>query len=180
MSKSKTERSQWKGGIIVRHNADPMDSLTDQQKIFVIAYVANGGNADAAGRDAKLERPNELMDNHLIRQAIEIRRDTQIKTYGATQAWAVMNSLMSDAATPAQVRFQAARWTLEASGHGLAAIATALAMSKDGQKDQHEMSISELEATVERARSRLSGMKQIVSEVKSVDGALDVDAKDGQ
>lgn len=159
----KTDRHQWKGGIIIRHNIE--DGLTEKQKAFVALYVANGGNAAAAGKDCGLEYPYLELDNHLVRQAIEQRRDTQIKTSGATQAWTVMNNLMSDPATPAQVRFQAARWTLEASGHGLAAITAALALNKTGMKDQHEMSVSELQELVEKAREQLTAMRNPIIDV---------------
>lgn len=160
---SKTDRSQWKGGIIVRHNVE--DALTEKQKAFVALYVLNGGNASAAGRDCGIEQGQKELDNHLIRQAIEARRDKQIKTQGATQAWNVMQNLMADPNSPAQVRFQAARWTLEASGHGLAAIAAALQMNKAGGKDQHEMSVSELQELVDKARQQLVSMRQPVIDI---------------
>lgn len=159
MSKpTKTEKDQWKGGIIIRHNIE--DALTEKQKAFVALYVMNGGNAAAAGRDTGIESPQYELENHLVRQAVEQRRDLQIKTQGATQAWQVMHSLMTDPANPAQVRFQAARWTLEASGHGLAALTAALAMNKTGGKDQHEMSVSELQDLVQKAREQLTVMRK--------------------
>jgi Terminase small subunit/Histidine kinase len=168
--RKQTDKEQWKGGIIVRRDGDI--NLTEQQEKFVNAYVANGGNADAAGKLAGHTNGSMLLLNHNVREAIELKRDMEIKTGGATKAWEVMQSLLTDPAAPAQVRFQAARWTLEASGHGLSAIAAALQLGKGNKKDQHEMTVSELQEVVERGRKQLESMRQIIGEVKSIDDAI--------
>ena len=153
-------RKNWKGGLQIRCDVD--DALSAKQRIFVSMYVANGANSAEAAREAGLPPHHKELDNHLVRQAIELRRDLHIKTAGATQAWAVMQTLMADPGSPAQVRFQAARWTLEASGHGLAAIAAALHMGRSSDKDQHEMSVSELQELVDKARTKLVAMRNPV------------------
>jgi phage terminase small subunit len=171
---SKTDKDQWKGGIIIRHDAEE-PALSAQQEKFVDEYVRNGGNALAACKAAGYEgNGGALMADHKIRVAIEQKRDIEIKTQGASEAWRVMQSLLSDPTAPAQVRFQAARWTLEASGHGLSAIAAAIHMGQKGRKEQGEMSVSELMEVVERGRRQLESMKQVVGELKSVEDAIDV------
>jgi hypothetical protein len=126
MRKNKTDKDQWKGGIIIRHDTE-QSTLNQQQLAFVDAYVANGGNALQAAKSAGYaDGGSKLLENHKVREAIELKRDMEIKTAGATKAWEVMQSMMTDPSAPAQVRFQAARWTLEASGHGLSAVAAAL------------------------------------------------------
>ena len=69
-----------------------------------------------------------------------------------------MRQLMTDETTPAPVRFQAARWSIEAAGHGQAAQA---ASAPAAEKALHEMSVQELEAFISRGESALSGMKRI-------------------
>lgn len=172
MKKSTTEKAQWKGRVLVQTDETP--NISPQQEAFVNAYVANGGNADAAAKATGFAGAGDLVKNHKVRQAIELKRDLEIKTTGATQAWQVMQSLLTDPAAPAQVRFQAARWTLEASGHGLSAIAAALHMGKAGSKDQHEMTVSELQQFVDKAREQLTSMKHVVAEVRSVQDAIDI------
>lgn len=172
MRKSDTDKDQWKGGVIIRHDVE--STITPQQEKFVDAYVANGGNADAAARTAGFADGPSLLKNHKIREAVELKRDTDIKTAGATQAWQVMQGLMTDPAAPAQVRFQSARWILEASGHGLSAVAAAIQLGKQGKKDQHEMSLSELADVVEKGRKQLESMRQVVGELKSVENAIDL------
>ena len=176
MRRTETDRDQWKGGVIIRHDTNP--TLSPQHQAFVDAYVANGGNASAAGKLAGFADGPCLLKNHKIREAIEIKRDTDIKTAGATQAWQVMQGLMTDPTAPAQVRFQSARWILEASGHGLSAVAAAIQLGKQGKKDQHEMSLSELADVVEKGRRQLESMRQVVGELKAVDDAVDVKPED--
>jgi phage terminase small subunit len=69
MPRNETEKSQWKGGIIIRHETDP--TLSPQHQAFVEAYVKNGGNASAAEREAGLTHGSSLLKNHKIREAIE-------------------------------------------------------------------------------------------------------------
>lgn len=174
--KKKTDKDQWKGGVIA--NIDEAPNLTPQQEQFVEIYVKNGGNALAAAKAAGYADSTNLMLNHKIRQAIELKRDIEIKTTGATKAWEVMQSLLTDPAAPAQVRFQAARWTLEASGHGLSAIAAAFQMGKAAKKDMHEMSVGELQEMVDKARQQLTSMKQVVSDVISTQNAIELKPND--
>ena len=175
MRKNKTDKDQWKGGIIIRHDTE-QSTLNQQQLAFVDAYVANGGNALQAAKSAGYaDNGSHLLQNHKVREAIELKRDMDIKTAGATKAWEVMQSMMTDPAAPAQVRFQAARWTLEASGHGLSAVAAALQLGKAGKKDQHEMSLSELADVVEKGRKQLDSMRQVVDDLKAMDGAVEID-----
>jgi|APGre2960657404_1045060.scaffolds.fasta_scaffold34560_2 phage terminase small subunit len=178
MRKNKTDKDQWKGGIIIRHDTE-QSTLNQQQLAFVDAYVANGGNALQAAKSAGYaDGGSKLLENHKVREAIELKRDMEIKTAGATKAWEVMQSMMTDPSAPAQVRFQAARWTLEASGHGLSAVAAALQLGKAGRKDQHEMSLSELADVVEKGRKQLDSMRQVVDDLKAMDGAVNVDPDD--
>ena len=172
--RKQTDKDQWKGGIILRKDVEHL-ALTEQQEKFVEAYVANGGNATEAGKLAGHTNGSQLLTSHKVREAIELKRDTEIKTGGATKAWEVMQSLLTDPTAPAQVRFQAARWTLEASGHGLSAIAAALQLGKGGKKDQHEMTVSELQEVVERGRKQLESMRQVISDVKALDDAIIID-----
>jgi len=172
--RKQTDKDQWKGGLIVRQEAE--GSVSEQQMAFIEAYVANGGNAMIAAKSAGYDPSNgsALLKNHKVREAIEIYRDTDIKTKGATKAWAVMNRLLDDPATPAQVQFQAARWTLEASGHGLSAVAAALAVGNRGKKDLQDMSVSELQDIADRARTWLDSMKTVVNVTTSLTNTIDL------
>ena len=173
--RKQTDKDQWKGGIIVRQDTEG-GVLSPQQEAFVDAYVANGGNGAAACVTVGYDPSNaqHLIKNHKVREAIEVKRDTDIKTHGATKAWEVMQSLLTDPAAPAQVKFQAARWTLEASGHGLSAVAAALAVGNRGKKDLQDMSVSELQEIADRARNWLDSMKSVVKTADQFNKSIDL------
>jgi hypothetical protein len=160
-------RDGWKGPLqVVPEKRKP---LTEIETAFIEAYVGNGGDPKAAAKASGAEDPKGLLADARIREAIEVYRDTAIKTIGATKAWSVMQELMESQAVPAQTRFQAARWTLEASGHGLSAVAASiqLGMKKGGKKDLSELSVSELEEFIKRGKEAFDGIqKAAVIDVK--------------
>jgi hypothetical protein len=100
-----------------------LDSLTDQQKRLVSEYVRNGGNAQAAGDAAGYSRNSVYATMRLphVREAVQHALDMSIRTEGATLAWGCIRGMLVDAGVPANVRLQAARFTLEHAGLGLAA-----------------------------------------------------------
>jgi len=164
-------KEDWKGPLSIE--PQKRRPLTEQELLFVEAYVGNGGDAKAAGKTAGYTDPQasgkELIANAQIRETIELARDTDIKTAGASKAWAIMQQLMESDAVPAQTRFQAAKWTLEASGHGLSAVAASLqlGLKKSGKKDLSELSVSELEDFIRRGKETFETLKSTVSHVKA-------------
>ena len=166
----KQQLDQWKGGV-----SGAQDQVLNPQELaFCEQYVRNGGNAAQAVRDAGYtcapenakQQGREMLSRPKIREQIESYRDLEIKTMGATKAWSVINRLMEDPATPAQVQFQAARWTLEASGHGLSAVAASLHLGlQRSKKNFQEMTLEELEGFVERGRRTFDSMNQAVKTV---------------
>jgi hypothetical protein len=164
-------KDSWKGELQIRPESS---QLTDQELAFVQAYVGNGGDAKLAGQATGLADPGASLAKPAIREAIELKRDTEIKTTGATRAWSVIEQLMTDPSAPAQVRLQAAKWTLEASGHGLSAVAASLQLGlKRSGKPLAEMSVTELEDFITRGRATFDSMRQTV---KTVAQAYDLDA----
>jgi hypothetical protein len=163
-------KDSWKGELQIRPESS---QLTDQELAFVQAYVGNGGDAKLAGQATGLADPGASLAKPAIREAIELKRDTEIKTTGATRAWSVIEQLMTDPSAPAQVRLQAAKWTLEASGHGLSAVAASLQLGlKRSGKPLAEMSVTELEDFITRGRATFDSMRQTV---KTVAQAYDLD-----
>ena len=65
---------------------------------------------------------------------------------------------MEDILTPAPVRFQAAKWSLEASGH---AREQARAGLPAADRPLSEMSLSELEDFIQRGERALDGIKRV-------------------
>jgi len=162
----KDRKDAWKGELQIQP-APGSAQLTDQELRFAEAYLANGGEGKAAAEAAGYDKPgpqaNQLLADPRIRAMIEVRRDMEIKTAGATKAWAVIQELMTDPSSPAQVKFQAAKWTLEASGHGLSAVAASLQLGlRNSGKQLHQLSLTELEEFVTSGRKTFENMKSAV------------------
>ena len=174
-------KDTWMGGIqLLPSDKEP---LTEQQLAFVETYVGNGGDAMAAAKTVGFDDPKaaakEALADPRVRQSVELKRDVEIKTAGATKAWQVIEQLMTDPASPAQVKFQAAKWTLEASGHGLSAVAASLQLGlRKTNKPLSEMSVTELEEFITRGRATFDTMKGTVSQVlKAHANTIDVTPK---
>ena len=173
-------KDAWKGEMQIKPQPGSTQ-LSDQELGFCELYIGNGGDAKLAAEGAGFADPGpaakQLLADPRIREVIEIRRDTEIKTAGATRAWSVIQQLMTDPAAPAQVKFQAAKWTLEASGHGLSAVAASLQLGiKSSGKQLHQMSVSELEEFVTRGRSTFDTLKSAVKAgVSQKEGIIDLD-----
>ena len=177
-------KDTWKGGLQII--SEPNQPLSEQEIRFCDEYVSNGGDAMAAAKAVGFDDPKaaakEALADPRVRQSIELKRDVEIKTMGATKAWQVIEQLMTDPASPAQVKFQAAKWTLEASGHGLSAVAASLQLGlRKSNKPLSEMSISELEEFVVRGRATFDTMKGTVGQVlKAHANTIDVTPKAGK
>jgi hypothetical protein len=187
MTKPKTaatltdRKDAWMGGLQLK--AGSSEPLTDQQLAFVETYVGNGGDAKAAakavGYDDPVAAAKQALADPRVREQVELKRDVEIKTAGATKAWQVIEQLMTDPSAPAQVKFQAAKWTLEASGHGLSAVAASLQLGlRKTNKPLSEMSVTELEEFVTRGRQTFDTMKGTVGQVlKAHANTIDVTPK---
>lgn len=106
-----------------------------------------------------------LMRNPYIRAAVHQIRQGAIEGDLASLALSTMRSLMRDELTPAPVRFQAAKWTLETCGHRAAAEA---AGAPAPEKSLSDMSLQELESFIARGESALDRLKVVGAPVVEV------------
>lgn len=158
----------WKGELQVQP-AEGSAPLTEKQEAWVMAYVENGGDVFKAAETAGLTRDEgrELLKDARARAAIEVRRDTEVKTRIATKALSTMESLLDDPAAPAHVKATVAKWFLEASGHGLSAVAASLqlGLKKQSEQDLSKLSVSELEEIAVRGRQAWEAMRGTANKV---------------
>lgn len=130
---------------------------------FVRAAVANGGNwplaAKVAGYEAWENEGTRLKANPVIAAAIRVERTAYLES-GACEAIGVLSEIMRDRDINPETRYKAARWFLEAAGHG------AVHTAKRGQ-DEHpedkplsEMSIAELDAFIQSGHQTLAQLEQ--------------------
>jgi len=149
------------------------DTLTEQQRRFVEAFVRNGGNAQAAGESAGYGRSSCYSVSRLpqVREAIQQTLDHALRTEGAALAWGCVRQMLTDAATPANVRLQAARWTLEHSGLGLASQQARLGLPISGQP-LAEMDEQALAAFVQAGRAALATLVQTEADTPALPACL--------
>ena len=125
--------------------------LTAVQEDFVQSYVRVGGSVgvacDAIGISVQTGR--RLLRLPLVKTAIQTALDFGLRTEGASLAWGCIRGLLTDAGTPANVRFAAARWTLEHSGLGLSAQTLAHGHASPHYARLADLSEGELLAIVE-------------------------------
>jgi hypothetical protein len=140
-----------RGGVTNGRNGrfTPTHALNASQAAFVSEYVTNGGNRQQAAKMAGYSDPRtesyRLLNTPKIRQAIQAEQERVISCEGAAKALKVMLELL-ELNTPANVRFQAARWLLEAARHGTAGQAGGTV--DPGERQLHLMTYVELEAFV--------------------------------
>lgn len=149
------------------------DSLTPQQRTLVNEWLRNGGNAKAAGQAAGYSPTSVYATLKLphVREAVQQGIDTGLRTEGAALAWGCIRSMLTDGSVPAAVRLQAARWTLEHAGLGLAAQQARLGLPS---ADAPLVSMNEaaLVAFVEAGRAALAGL-QTAADGKALPEAVD-------
>jgi Terminase small subunit len=132
-------------------------ALNGAQAVFVREYVANGGDRQKAARLAGYSDPRtegyRLLNTQKVRDAIKREQERIVVCEGGSQALATMLALLGEE-TQHIVRFQAAKWILEAAGLGLAANAANMPDSTQ-EKPLSEMSLQELQEVLQRGAQGL-------------------------
>ncbi len=121
--------------------------LTEKQATFARLFSAGVNRVEAAsiaGYASPDVETHRLLALPHVCAAIRQETERSITMDGAQIAWKTMQNLMTDEDTSAQVRFQAAKWTLEAAGMGLAAKAAQMNLASH-DKPLAEMTVGELE-----------------------------------
>jgi hypothetical protein len=153
--------------------------LTEKQAAFVKAFVELGGTATKAAEVAGYADPRTsswgLLRLPHIQAAIRAERERTIMTEGASIAWATMKDLMQNPKYTGAVKFQAAKWTLEAAGSGLAAHRAALGLP-DGDKPLSEMTLAELDAFLAAGKQALETLREQRERV--IEGVIVPNARD--
>ena len=113
--------------------------------------------AEVAGYSYPATAGSQLARLPHVRAAIVASRQTAIEGDLASLGLRTMKALMSDELTPAPVRFQAAKWSLEAAGHAAAARSAGLPAA---DRPLAEMSLTELEDFIKRGEDALGNIKR--------------------
>lgn len=136
--------------------------LTQQQAAFVAAYLANP-NASEAARIAGYAHVNggyaALKSPH-VQKAIADARSRLIETEGATMAYNTLVDLMKPG-NPGNVRLGAAKYLMDAAGHGAKP-------ESAKEKSLQDMSADELAETIARLDQALAGKADAAQPARQV------------
>lgn len=164
------------GGIAIRDGATVQNArngqfesggqLTSKQAEFVREYISNGGNgaaaALAAGYNTGPQEAWRLMQTPAVIAAIRSAREKYIAGPLASKALRCLEQIMGDDGASPGARVQAAKYALDAAGHGLAAQLGAARLGLDNQdKALADMSATELEAFIMRTKANLDGLQTV-------------------
>lgn len=142
------------------------EELTEKQKAFCRAFVANGGKRKLAAIASGYAHPASAADKLMRNPAVVemIRRDYGDSITGmAGTALETLKEIMQDKAAPSAARVSAAKWVLEGNGFGLAANALFLRAGGDQTgKALSSMSIEELEAMAKVAEAAVEVEIEVV------------------
>lgn len=129
----------------------------DREMTFVDAFVRAGGDTASAAREAGLSQADacRMLMEPRVQKAIALRRQVEITTGGATRALEVMKEVMERAELDTD-RFKAAKWLLEAAGHGTEGAKAAAKLAPKGRKSTDDMTKEELEAYLAELRRNKS------------------------
>ncbi len=143
-------------------------SLTSKQLAFVFA-VGEGATASAAARSAGYAhgssqslrvQASRLSNDPQIQRAIFDHRQRRLQGTMASKALACLEGVVDDTAAPPAARIQAAKWILEAAGHGVAAQSLQLRGGlTSADKPMSEWSLAELEEMVRKSERELADIK---------------------
>lgn len=140
--------------------------LTEQQKAFVVSFVMNGGKRQQAAKDAGYSDPrtcsHRLLQQPHIKEAIKAERDAQLQGDMASMGIDTIRELLSDKEASAHVRLQAAKWVLEACGHG-AVNRTAESNIPLSEKPLHEMTIEELDDIIRGSTEKIVELNSVAN-----------------
>lgn len=152
---NQAEMEQESGAVVVA-------GLTPMQQDFALRVGRDGLSltqaAEGAGYSTPSSAGSHLMRLPHVRHAVLAARTAALEGDLATLGLRTIRALMTDDMTPAPVRFQAAKWSLETAGHSAAARDQGLPAA---EKSLHEMSLPELESFITRGEAALSRLKVV-------------------
>jgi len=145
--------------------------FTEQQQKFIEA-VTNGKPHTVAAVEAGYSDSRSgwrLLRVPAIAAAIKERQAALLCGDLSGVALSTLRAVMIDETAPAAARVSAAKWTLEAAGHGLAAALGSARLGLDvSDKPLSALSLSELEAMAEQAAASVESIKRASGSVLDV------------
>ena len=161
-------------------------ALSEKQNAFARAF-ADGANQAQAARIAGYASTSNtslsvqgcrLARDPQVQRAVHNYREARLSGPMASKALSCLESVMDDTAAPPAARLQAARWILEAAGHGVAAQSLQLrAGSVVADRPMSDWSLAELEAMVAQREGELEGLRPVSARSIEVGSSQPIDCE---
>lgn len=155
--------------------------LTAKQAAYALA-VAQGANSTAAARlagyadnsDTSLRtQASRLANDPNIQRAIFEHRERRLSGPLATKALACLEGVLDDPTAPPQAKIQAAKFVLEAAGHGIESRRLATRQPDNEGRLLSDYTIAELQDVIDRGETDLKRTRGRVLESEPGEGDED-------
>jgi hypothetical protein len=152
-------------------------SLTSKQERFARNIAAGMTGSDAARAAGYADNSNHglavtasrLMRHPGIQREAFEQREARLTGPLARKALGTLESILDDETAPAAARVQAARFVLEAAGHGIESRRLAARQPDDDGRPLHLLSLASLEALAFGAEERLRIAKEGAIDAEEVE-----------
>jgi hypothetical protein len=142
--------------------------LTDKQRAFVDAYIANGGNATGAARTAAYANPESdgwrTSRNEAVQAAIRAECERRMRTEGVALAFGTLVAVAADKGQSGAARTMAAKELLRLGGYGPREQVVTL-----DDKPLGERTLAELDAFIAGGSAQLAAMRETQS--RTIEGS---------
>ena len=155
-------------------------SLTPKQRRFAKNIAAGmGKSAAAAAAGYAKDNPASLavtacrmMKHPEILRAAHAEREARLAGPMASKALATLESVMDNPDAPAPAKVAAARWILEATGHGLESRKLEARIGDTDEHAPHRMTLEALEAAAGLALAHVEAEREKAAQTAAIEAEL--------
>jgi hypothetical protein len=155
-------------------------SLNPKQRRFAKNIAAGmGKSAAAAAAGYAQENPASLavtayrmMKHPEILRAAHEEREARLAGPLASKALGTLEGVLDNPEAPAAAKVQAARWILEASGHGIESRRLEARIGDNDERAPHRMSLEALEAAAGLAMQHVQAEREKVAQAAALEAEI--------
>ena len=144
--------------------------LTEKQGRFVAAYVANGGQAQAAAEAAGYQAAGSegwrLMQIPHVQTALHDARQKKLSNLATSGLALIEGIIRGTEEAPVKIRFEASKFVIQLAGHVAPKAGDA---QETDEKPMEEWTIEELEAFVRRGEEAAKRAKQPILDAAEIE-----------
>jgi hypothetical protein len=154
--------------------------LTKKQKAFA-KHLALGATATEAARAAGYAESSphalrveasRLQHHPAVQREAFLQRERRLQGALAQKALGALEHVLDNADAPAAAKVQAARWILEASGHGIESRRLEARVGDDDERQPHRMTLEALEAAAGIAMQHVLNEREKAAQAAALEAEI--------